>query len=419
MCVAVGGHDLEYAVANLEDGYVERAAAEVVNCDGFVGLLFEAVGEGRGGGFVDDAEHFEAGDASGVFCGVALAVVEVGGDGDDGLGDGFAELGFGVLLHLLEDHGGHFGGRVVLSGDLDVGVAVGVSDELVGYEVDVLSDAGVVVAASHEALDGEDGVFGVCDGLSLGGGSDVAFAGAWVYGDHGGRCASAFGVFYDAGFAALDDGHARVGGAEVYSEYIGHLLSLLVVSLGFCIFLGGYGLRDADLGGAKDAVLEFVSVSDDADDGSFVNFVGRLEEDGFVFVHVEGLACGGLDSGEALGLHDIFDAAPGESQALGPAFGGGVFGYVVERSVEVVGDAYELEKELGVGALAGLVEFAGGALLVVFEVGLVAEGEGFELVALALGFVESLLQIGGGGLVGFLGYLVCHILDIGLSVFGH
>src|ERR1700732_4400858 len=83
MGVAVGGeHLVNVAFAGgdkFQDGDVEGASAEVVN--GYVAaLLFvQAVGEGRGGGFVDEAQDFEAGDAAGVFSGLTLGVVEVGG----------------------------------------------------------------------------------------------------------------------------------------------------------------------------------------------------------------------------------------------------------------------------------------------------------------------------------------------------
>ena len=61
--VAVGRLDLDDALADFEDRDVERAAAEVVDRDGLVLLLVEAVGQRRRGRLVDDAHHFEAGDA--------------------------------------------------------------------------------------------------------------------------------------------------------------------------------------------------------------------------------------------------------------------------------------------------------------------------------------------------------------------
>lgn len=60
--------------------------------------LVEAVGERRGGGLVDDAQDVEARDLTGLLCGLALGVVEVGGDGDDRVGDGLTEVGLGVAL---------------------------------------------------------------------------------------------------------------------------------------------------------------------------------------------------------------------------------------------------------------------------------------------------------------------------------
>ena len=219
--VAVGGADLEGAFGEFEDGDVEGAAAEVVDGDVVLVLAFESVGEGGGGGFVDDAEDFEAGDAAGVLGGVALGVVEVGGDGDDGFGDGLAEVGLGVGLQFLEDHGGDFGGGVGAVAELDPGVAVAGFFDGVGEQLLGVGDGGVVEAAAHQALDAEDGLLGVGDGLALGGGADDAFAG-FGEGDDGRGGAVAFGVWDDDGFAALHGGDDGVGRAEVDADYSCH-----------------------------------------------------------------------------------------------------------------------------------------------------------------------------------------------------
>jgi hypothetical protein len=56
-----------------------------------VGLLLEAVGEGGGGGLVDDAKHLDPCNLAGILGGLALGVVEVGGDSDHSLRDGVSE----------------------------------------------------------------------------------------------------------------------------------------------------------------------------------------------------------------------------------------------------------------------------------------------------------------------------------------
>ena len=85
VAVAAGGTHLDHAVAHVEQRHVERAAAEVEDEHGLLTLLVEPVGQRRRGRLVDDAQHLEAGDLAGVLRGLALGVVEVGGDGDDRL----------------------------------------------------------------------------------------------------------------------------------------------------------------------------------------------------------------------------------------------------------------------------------------------------------------------------------------------
>ena len=83
--VAVGRLDLEDAVADVEDRDVEGAAAEIVDSDLAGLLLVETVGESCRRRLVDDAQDLEAGDLAGVLGRLALGIVEIGRNGDDGL----------------------------------------------------------------------------------------------------------------------------------------------------------------------------------------------------------------------------------------------------------------------------------------------------------------------------------------------
>ena len=64
---------------------INEPTAEVVHEDLLLLLLVQSVGQGGGGGLVDDPQDLEASDLPRVLCGLALEVVEVGGDRDHSL----------------------------------------------------------------------------------------------------------------------------------------------------------------------------------------------------------------------------------------------------------------------------------------------------------------------------------------------
>jgi hypothetical protein len=108
-----------------------------------------------------------------------LGVVEICGDGDDGLSDWFAQAHFGVGLQLGEDHRGDFLRAELLSlafgFHFDSGVAVGGANDLIRDAFNLLLD--LVELAAHEPLDRINGVAGVGDRLALGGFADQTFTG--------------------------------------------------------------------------------------------------------------------------------------------------------------------------------------------------------------------------------------------------
>ncbi len=223
--VTRGRLDLEDALADLEHRHVERAAAEVEDEDRLVGLLVEAVGQRRGRRLVDDALDLEAGDLAGVLGGLALVVVEVRGDGDDRRVDGLAEVGLGVRLELLQDHRADLRRRVAACRPpRRARRRPGRRRPCTGPSL-LLLHLGLL--AAHEALDGEDGVLGVGDGLALGDRADEALAGLREGDDRRGR-AAALGVLDDGRLAALEHRHARVRRAQVDADGLAHVLYRLL-----------------------------------------------------------------------------------------------------------------------------------------------------------------------------------------------
>ena len=112
--------------------------------------------------------------------GLTLSIVEIGGDGDNGMGDSAAQVLLGGLLHLGEDHGGDLLGGESLAftlGRLDIDMGLlALLDQFEGEEFLVGLDALVVEQATHKTFGIEDSVLGVGSKLILGGVSNQTFA---------------------------------------------------------------------------------------------------------------------------------------------------------------------------------------------------------------------------------------------------
>ncbi len=143
MGVAGSGQNLDDALADVQDGYIEGTAAQVIDHDLLVLFLVNTVSQSSCGGLVDDTLDVQTGNLTGVLGGLTLGVVEVCGHGDNSLGDLLAQISLGVGLQLLEDHCGNLLG----------GVALAVNGDL--------------VVGAHLTLDGSNGAVGVLDGLTL------------------------------------------------------------------------------------------------------------------------------------------------------------------------------------------------------------------------------------------------------------
>jgi hypothetical protein len=187
-------------------------------------FLVQAVGQRGRRGLVDDAAHLQAGDLTGFLGGLALRIVEVGRHGDHRFAHRGAEVIFGGLLHLLQDHRADLLRGVLAVAHLHAGHAVVATHHLVGYACDLL---GVLfIGVAHEALDGVNGVPGVGDGLALGRVAHLALAVLHEGHDAGGG-ALAFAVGDHHRFVAFHHGHAAVGGSQVDPDDLAHVFNVV------------------------------------------------------------------------------------------------------------------------------------------------------------------------------------------------
>ena len=105
MRIAVGGLYFEHAIADFQNGNVERATAQVIDRDGFICLFVQPVGQSRRSRLVHNAQYFKTRDASCILSGLTLCVIEISRNGNHGLRDRFAQIIFGNFFHGLKNHG--------------------------------------------------------------------------------------------------------------------------------------------------------------------------------------------------------------------------------------------------------------------------------------------------------------------------
>lgn len=223
--VTGSGLDLEDTLLDGEERNIEGTTTKIEDENVLLTLLLlvKTVGDGSSSRLVDDTENVETGDQTGVLGGLALRVVEVGGDGDDSVVNGATEVGLSGLAHLGEDHGGDLlGGEVLgLALELDLGDGLaGLLDDLEGEVLHVGLDLSVLELAADEALGVEDGVVRVHGDLVLGGVTDQTLGVG--EGNEGGSGAVALVVGNDLDAVITEDTHARVRGTKVDTDSGSH-----------------------------------------------------------------------------------------------------------------------------------------------------------------------------------------------------
>ena len=208
--VAVGRNHLEHALGELEDGDIERAAAEVEHRIGTLGGILQPVGDRRGGGLVQQPQHVQAGEFGRVLGRLALRVVEVGRHRDHGAGQAAIEGLFRPRPQRLQYFRGnldwtfHSGDRPELHHTRRVREVIG----------GVFGMRDVLQPSSHVALHRRDAVLRILRLLRLRRIADFNRAVRQVAHD-GRQQRAALRVGQHRRGAAAHRGDQRVGGAQV------------------------------------------------------------------------------------------------------------------------------------------------------------------------------------------------------------
>mmetsp|Transcript_1021 Transcript_1021/g.1515 ORF Transcript_1021/g.1515 Transcript_1021/m.1515 type:complete len:255 (-) Transcript_1021:40-804(-) len=230
MGISVGGEYLKHSVVNGEEGNVEGSSTKVEDEDiGLSSGLIHTVSNGGGGGLVDNTPHLHSSNGSGVLGSLTLGIVEVGGYGDDGIIDFFAEEDLRGSLHFLKDHGGNLLrcelGGLSSESDLHHGLIL-IADNLIGHEFLIGLNRLIGIIPSNETLDIKDGVFGVDSGLILGG-----ISGETVTVVHecniGGSDAVSLVVGDNLDAAVLEHSDTGVSRSEIDTNYGSHFFFFL------------------------------------------------------------------------------------------------------------------------------------------------------------------------------------------------
>ncbi len=189
-----GSQDLKDTLLDGQERDIEGTTTEIVDDDLALAVgLVKTIGDSGGGGLVDDTQDGQAGNLAGVLGSLALVVVEVGRDGNDGVSDLLSKVALRDLLHpkflvscqrhdgktrmsaqeqdlLSENHGADLLGREglvrTLVLDREGGFAI-LGGDLVREVLDVGLDILLRELATNEALHVEDGVLRVGRGLVL------------------------------------------------------------------------------------------------------------------------------------------------------------------------------------------------------------------------------------------------------------
>ena len=215
-------------ISDFDDGNVKGAATQVVDRNLAVAffIFVQTKSQCSCGGLVDDTFDIQACYTASVLGGLALCVIEIRGNRDHCLGNGFAQVVLSSFLHFAKHIGADLLGSQSVAAHFYPCVTVVGSRNLVRHQIDVLLHFFFGELAANQALDGIQGIAWIGHRLAFGRCANQYLAVLLVSNDGRGGTRT-FCVFNNLGGVAFHDGHAAVGGSQIDSNNSSHGLLLV------------------------------------------------------------------------------------------------------------------------------------------------------------------------------------------------
>jgi len=173
MGISGGGLDLKNTVLNGEEGHIEGTSTKIEDKHVLLNssFLIQSVRNSGSGRLIDDSQHVQTGDHSGILSSLSLGVVEVSGHSDNSVFHGLGEESLGSLSHFDEHHSTNFFGVEFFDLSLVLNhqhrLAITISLHFERPQLSVLLNNRVVEFSSNQTLGVENSIHRVSSYLIL------------------------------------------------------------------------------------------------------------------------------------------------------------------------------------------------------------------------------------------------------------
>ncbi len=210
MCITVGRLDLKNTIAYFKNWYIKGAASQVKYRNLSISLFVQPKGEGCRCRLIYNPFYFQPCNTPGIFGGLPLAVIKIGGHSDHGFSYFFTEIILCCLSHLLKYHGRYLSGAVILPSDRNTCIPIGCLANLIGKNLDIILYLRWIVLSTNKPLNRKDSVFRVGNGLSLRGLAHQPLSSIGK-GNYGRGCSASFCIGDYNRVPALHYSNTRIG----------------------------------------------------------------------------------------------------------------------------------------------------------------------------------------------------------------